>query len=511
MLFNSFLFLLVFLPVLLVGWHTLNHIGQYHIADLFLIVMSLWFYGSFHISFLIIIAVHIFIGYGISTALCRHRQYMERVSAAAGEAETEDGSAADIRGDAEPGAALPCTEKAMDGFEKAMLCLGTAALFLILIPLKYCNLSAYGILMPVGISFYTFSQISFIADRCRGDVPAVNFSEYVLWSVYFPKMAEGPIVFYEEIASQFRNACRRRWDTERFARSLALLIFGMAKKMLLADTLSTMVSYGFEHAYYMDTLTTIMVMVTYALQLYCDFSGFCDMALGVSGMLGIDLPLNFDAPFQQASFRGFWQKWHMTLTRFFTRYIYIPLGGSRCGKARTFLNVMIVFMVSALWHGAKGTYLIWGLLCGLFSALEGALGSRKKGVAGRIKVFALFCLTLIFFGAPRTDLAFSMLRSLFTPRWPGFLLQTAANLDIPELYLIRKVAGSFSERADHILQLILWLVLILFLMILVQRHTARDIAGHFTLRKRNGVLLAILAVWCISSMTGVSTFIYFQF
>lgn len=488
MLFNSFLFLLVFLPALLAGWYGLNHTGHYHIADLFLTAMSLWFYGSFHVSFLIVIAAQIIVGYGISTALFRHRQHITAAeSAAAGR------------------------QRPMDGFEKTMQTLGIAALLLILIPLKYCDLSAYGILMPVGISFYTFSQISFLADRCRGELPAVTLREYVLWSVYFPKMAEGPIVFYEEIASQFRDRDRRLWDTERFVRSLALLIFGMAKKMLLADTLSPMVSFGFEHAYYLDTLTSVLVLVTYALQLYCDFSGFCDMALGVSGMLGIDLPLNFDAPFQCTSFRRFWQKWHMTLTRFFTRYIYIPLGGSRCGRVRTFLNVMIVFMVSALWHGVKGTYLIWGLLCGLISVLEGALGSRPGGAAGRVKVFALFCLTLIFFGAPRTDLAFAMLRSLFVPHWPGFLLQTASNLDIPELYLFRKAAGAVSAKGAQILQLILWLVLVIFILILVQKQTAKETADHFALRKRNGVLLAILAVWCITSMTGVSTFIYFQF
>ncbi|MBQ9512935.1 MAG: MBOAT family protein, partial [Lachnospiraceae bacterium] len=354
MLFQSLSFILVFLPVILTGYFLLCARGKdYRVAQWWLICASLLFYGMFHVLFPVLLLCSALITYG----LCA---WMKRTQA--------EGQVKALR---TAGVVLHLgvlfLYKYLDFF-RGQLSLVTGETF-----------TPLALLLPVGLSFTTFQQIAFLIDMKRAvlneeqglSASGCTLTEYLTYITFFPKLVQGPITLPSEFLPQLRDTARRTFSVERFTDALLLFITGLAKKVLLADVLSPVVRYGYEQTYYLDTLCVIAVLVSYAFQLYFDFSGYCDMAQGVAGMLNLDLPDNFRSPFQARSIKSLWQRWHMSLSRFFTRYVYIPLGGSRKGRARTLLNVMVVFVLSAVWHGAGWTYLAWGVLEGLFVVCEG--------------------------------------------------------------------------------------------------------------------------------------------
>lgn len=501
MIFNSFFFILIFLPLTVSGWFLLNRESMI-LSEWFLIGMSLWFYGSFSPWYLAVLAVSVALNYGFGRM---------------------------VQG------------------KKGLLAVGILLNLALLSWFKYVTpelgalehagtmvRSLLAIGLPVGFSFYTFSQISYLIDSFWGEVKNDGFRRYLLYITYFPKIVEGPITCYEEVMSQLRNPANRVFSAEQLSRGILLFTFGLGKKLLIADVLAGPAVFGIQSAYYLDTLSVLLTMTCYALQLYFDFSGFCDMAMGISWMLNIHLPLNFDAPFQAESFPEFWKRWHMTLTRFFTKYVYIPLGGSRRGTLRTCLNVLAVFVLSGFWHGLGWNYLIWGLLSGVLVVAgnlrrKRAQNRRKEQKAGskavgnavwevlgrelrRLGNFALFLVTLVFFGAPSPAYSLAVLKNLFRPMWPGWLYRMAAKLEVPEFWLLNKAAGAMLPSAKNLILFAeLLLVLAVSAVLLHGRRTAVTLAESMQLNRRNAVLAGILLIWCLCSMSGVSTYLYFKF
>lgn len=507
MVFNSFLFILIFLPITIAGWFLLNRRSG-SAAEWFLIGMSLWFYGSFNPWYLAVLAVSATLNYAV--------------------------------GRRAPG-------------KKRLLCVGIVLNLVFLGWFKYVtpqldalqtenrilqSLIAVG--LPVGLSFYTFSQISYLIDCYRKEIGQDGFRRYLLYLSYFPKIVEGPITRYEELSPQFRDPVKRKFSPEHFSRGILLFLFGLGKKLLIADVLAGPAVFGIQSAYYLDTLSVIVTMSCYALQLYFDFSGFCDMAMGISWMLNLNLPLNFDAPFQAESFPEFWKRWHMTLTRFFTKYVYIPLGGSRKGTLRTCLNVMVVFLLSALWHGISLNYLIWGFLSGALVVAGNLLGRKKNtkelstggphangpavvdekkhGEKNRrrrkwksLSTAALFLATLVFFGAPEPAYSLAILKNFFRPLWPGWLYRMAGQMDIPEFWLLNKSVGAVAPAAKNLLLLAELLLVLVAAVLLCSRRTAVKLAETMRLNRRNALLAGLLFIWCLCSMSGVSTYLYFKF
>ena len=484
MVFNSFLFILLFLPSTVAGWFLLNRRSG-SAAEWFLIGMSLWFYGSFSLWYLAVLAVSAALNYAVGSRV--------------------------------PG-------------KKGLLGAGIVLNLILLGWFKYVtpqldalqtgntilqSLIAVG--LPVGLSFYTFSQISYLIDRYREEIGQDSFRRYLLYLSYFPKIVEGPITRYEELAAQFRDPERRKFSPEHLSRGILLFLFGLGKKLLIADVLAGPAVFGIQSAYYLDTLSVVVTMSCYALQLYFDFSGFCDMAMGISWMLNLDLPLNFDAPFQAESFPEFWKRWHMTLTRFFTKYVYIPLGGSRKGTLRTCLNVMAVFLLSALWHGISLNYLIWGLLSGALVVAGNLLGKREKVKNRRRRkgkalcTSVLFLGTLVFFGAPEPAYSLAILKNLFRPMWPGWLYRMAGQTDISEFWLLNKLVGAAAPAAKNPLLLAELLLVLAVAVFLCSRRTAVKLAETMRFSRKNAVLAGLLLVWCLCSMSGVSTYLYFKF
>ena len=254
-----------------------------------------------------------------------------------------------------------------------------------------------------------------------------------------------------------------------------------------------------------------------------------DMAEGVSMMLGIELPQNFNSPYKAFSVRNLWQRWHMTLTRFFVRYVYIPLGGSRKGKLRTATNVLIIFVLSGLWHGAGWTYICWGLVMGILvvwddlgiMAVEGDIKKsyllREKPLVvipkmiGQILTFVMFLVSLIFFRSQDMTYALQYFKQLVIPTWPGFMYKTSAMLDISENYLLITAANMYAKQYTNIIYLISWIILLVISFLAIRAKNAHEIVDE----KRDSVgyivFMVIIFVWSFISLSQVSTFIYFQF
>lgn len=230
------------------------------------------------------------------------------------------------------------------------------------------------IVLPLGISFFTFQQISYLVDNYRGEIPSHSFKDYIFVVTFFPHLIAGPIVRYSEIAPQLA-AGRPRMSLSEMAPGATLLIIGLAKKVLLADPVSIYATQVFQAAaagQQISMLTAWQGALAYTFQIYFDFSGYSDMALGLALLVGIHLPINFNSPYKATSIIDFWRHWHISLSRFLRDYLYIPLGGSRYGFLRRYVNVLVVMLLGGLWHGAGLTFLIWGLLHGFYLLLNHA-------------------------------------------------------------------------------------------------------------------------------------------
>ena len=339
MLFNSYIFLFLFLPLTLIGYFVFAKInGKY--SQVFLILMSLWFYGYFNFWYVFIIIASILFNFLLSRILSKRQS-------------------------------------------KALLFVGIATNVLLIFYFKYMNFfketinTIFGadfvitnIALPLGISFFTFQQISFVVDSFKGETKDYGFLEYALFVSFFPQLIAGPIVLHNELIPQFRDSEKRKFNIVNMYSGLILFTLGLAKKVLLADTFARSVTWAFSGMIKeLRALELIIIMLSYTFQIYFDFSAYSDMAVGIGRMFNIVIPMNFNSPYKALSIPDFWKRWHMTLTRFLRNYIYYPLGGNRKGRLRTYINIMIVFLISGIWHGANWTFILWGILHGIANSL----------------------------------------------------------------------------------------------------------------------------------------------
>lgn len=271
------------------------------------------------------------------------------------------------------------------------------------------DVSWTAVILPIGISFFTFQKISYLVDVYRGVAPAAcNFGHYLLYVVLFPQLIAGPIVRYHEVAMQLRE---RHHDMERFYAGVIRFCVGLAKKVLVANVLAETADGVFgKAAAELGTGAAWVGILAYAFQLYFDFSGYSDMAIGLGRMLGIEFLENFNRPYISASFTEFWRRWHISLSNFMREYVYVPLGGNRKGSFRTYVNLWLVFLVSGFWHGAAWNFVAWGAYHGLFLSLDKLfLGTRLGRLPRWVAVPGTFVLVLfgwVFFRAP--DLGYAV-------------------------------------------------------------------------------------------------------
>jgi D-alanyl-lipoteichoic acid acyltransferase DltB (MBOAT superfamily) len=292
-------------------------------------------------------------------------------------------------------------------FRRGLFALAIAANLALLGYFKYANffLASYAditgasvpvwnIVLPLGISFYTFTQIAYLADTYKNQVRERKFTHYLLFVTYFPHLIAGPILHHAEMMPQFRKPSIYRPSWDNLAVGLSVFIMGLAKKTLLADAIAPVARAVFgaaDYGQHIEFLRAWGGALAYAMQIYFDFSGYCDMAIGASILFGVRLPLNFNSPYKAVSIIDFWRRWHMTLSRFLRDYLYIPLGGNRRSRLRRYFNLMVTMLLGGLWHGAAWTYVAWGGLHGLYlvvdhawNFLAGKMGVRLSGRAAKI-------------------------------------------------------------------------------------------------------------------------------
>ncbi len=485
MLFNSYIFVFLFLPLCLLFYFGSNHFQKYELGKIFLTLMSLWFYAYFNVSYLPIIVCSILVNYLL---YCLMEKTIHR---------------------------------------KAVMAAGVLLNLGVLFYFKYYDFfmeninSLFGtdfllnhVLLPLGISFFTFQQIGFLVDAYRKEASGYSFVDYALFVTFFPQLIAGPIVTHKEMIPQFQNISLKKFDIDNFADGVYAFILGMTKKVLVADAFGIGVDWGFANPERLNGLAVLLVMLSYMIQLYFDFSGYCDMARGIGKMFNIEIPINFNSPYKAVDLIDFWKRWHITLSRFFTQYVYIPLGGSRKGTVRTYFNIFMIYFVSGIWHGAGWTYVIWGALHASVYVLNRMF---KKGIEKIPHVLTwfgtmvFFMFSLVFFRAESVSKALLMLKRFFTEGFelPWVPADLAACYQVEEFWYPLKVLGvDRLPFAQYYMMFLLiggaWLVLLLCKN--VNEKTESRKPGIFS-----AVVCAGLLIWNVISFSKVSSFLYFNF
>lgn len=252
------------------------------------------------------------------------------------------------------------------------------------------------LLLPVGISFYTFQTMSYVIDVYKQDIPAEHhLGKYAAFISFFPQLIAGPIERARNLLPQLHKQCV--FDYYSATYGLKLMAWGYFKKMVIADNVSPYVQLVFDNPKHFQGFSLVIAVFLFSLQIYCDFSGYSDIAIGVSKLLGIDLMTNFHSPYFSRTLKEFWSRWHISLSTWFKDYVYIPLGGNHCSNLRKYFNLFITFLCSGLWHGANWTYVIWGGIHGTARVIEDILTCRKHPAKGKCFVYAFCCFAWIFF------------------------------------------------------------------------------------------------------------------
>jgi alginate O-acetyltransferase complex protein AlgI len=409
MLFTSGEFLFVYLPVTLVGFFLLARVAGNTFAAAWLVVASFVFYAYWLPAYTVLLALSIVFNYLLGT----------RLSAASN----------------------PRARKNL------LICV-IAVDLLVLGYFKYANffldtvtalagrpLGNLNVILPIGISFFTFTQIAYIADVYAGKVKERKPLHYALFVTYFPHLIAGPVLHHAEMMPQFAQPEIYRPRLENFASGLCFLLVGLAKKVLVADSWAPAANAVFDAHHFAVSPGSIWCGVfAYTLQIYFDFSGYSDMAVGLSLLIGVRLPFNFNAPYGASSIVDFWRRWHMTLSRFLRDYLYVPLGGNRRGTVHRYLNLLVTMLLGGLWHGASWTFVFWGGLHGVYLMINHAWRNLLHRLLGTVPprlprvvrltasvaslALTLLCVVVawVFFRSPDLNSAMTLLNHMFSAR-----------------------------------------------------------------------------------------------
>lgn len=483
MLFNSYIFIFLFFPLTLIGYYFFGRLDKPILRNMFLVIMSLWFYGYFNYSYLIIICGSILFNYVLSKLI----QHVNKNSA------------------------------------KWLTILAVLVNVAVIFYFKYydffisnvnsifsASFNLRHIVLPLGISFFTFQQISYIIDSYHGETSDYRLDEYALFVCYFPQLIAGPIVLHNELIPQFRNPATRRFNSENFARGLYIFALGLFKKVLIADTFAKAVSWGYADISQLGITEAWIVSLSYTFQLYFDFSGYCDMALGIGSMMNIDLPQNFNSPYKALSIPDFWSRWHITLTRFLRTYIYFPLGGSRKGSISTYFNIMVVFLVSGIWHGANWTFIAWGVAHGILQCMTRAFKTKYDKLNTAFKWMLTFFLINILWVVFRADSLGNarefILRMFISPDF-------TVSAELSDCFRLVEFAPIREFLPETLLFFLayypIWLFLGCSLVIVLNAKNSSEI--RFSPGVGYAILTVVFMFWSIISLSGVSEFLYFNF
>lgn len=492
MIFSSPQFILLFLPIAFFGYFYLNRIRLILAGKAWLVVTSLFFYAYWNVAYLPLLLISIFFNFAVGSAL------------------------------------PPNSTSRRPRFSRRFILISSITLNLALLGyFKYANFlidninAAFNvgyvlppILLPLGISFFTFTQIAYLVDSYRGVAKEYDFLNYALFVTFFPHLIAGPILHHREMMSQFES----RWILAVRYRNIVLGLFifsmGLFKKAVIADTFAMWANSGFDSGLTLYFFSAWATSLSYTFQLYFDFSGYCDMAIGASLLFNIWLPINFNSPYKALDIQDFWRRWHMTLSRYLRDYLYIPLGGNRCSTAHTYFNLMATFILGGLWHGASWMFVIWGALHGAALVAHRAwsgLGLRMPKAAAWLLTFNFVNITWVFFRAKTLDDARRII---------GGMMDINSVFDFPVIAIPTGNLAWGGWFSDYLLR---WLptglaanmlcfgAIILALGIISQKNSFELMMSGQGMAKLSGALLLFCIAMYSVMITTSSVFLYFNF
>ncbi len=466
MLFNSYEFLFAFLPLVL----GLYYILRPRARVVMLTLASYLFYGWWDYRFCSLMLISTVIDYIAGGRIARAVDQQQK----------------------RPWVALSvCSNLALLGFFKYFDLLagtmnyGLAALF----PDAGWRIPLLHVVLPVGISFYTFQSMSYSIDIYRGEAkPARSFLDFACYVALFPQLIAGPIIRYRSLADQL---VERTHTVDKFALGLALFVCGLSKKVLLADSVALLVPLAFDRAVAPDFVHAWTGALGYTMQIYFDFSGYSDMAVGLGLMLGFTFPQNFNSPYKAVSITDFWRRWHISLSTWLRDYLYIPLGGNRIGPSRTYVNLIVTMLLGGLWHGANWTFVLWGAFHGGLLAIERALGAGDAAylrTARRASTFLLVVVGWVLFRAADAGEAGRVLAGMAGLHgWGGFDVAWSEGGALPFIGLFVTAALAFCAP------------------------NAWQVKWRFSAAQTAGLIALFLACTAAIMVNTSSPFLYFQF
>lgn len=484
MLFNSYEFIFIFLPITLAVYFCLNKYRFTVLAKIWLVAASLFFYGWWNVDYIPLLVGSMVINFFLGKKLGKPIKHEDGIS-----------------------------ETPMDSkiFRKFLLSIGIMFNLLLLGYFKYADFIALNInsliaghlpiqniVLPLAISFVTFQQIAYLVDRYRNEVKGDNFINYALFITFFPQIIAGPIVHHKEMMPQFNSRFNFLIKIKNIYLGAFIFIVGLFKKVVIADTLAGWATPGFDVAEKLDFYNAWATSLSYTFQIYFDFSGYTDMAIGAALLFNIRLPQNFNSPYKATNIQDFWRRWHMTLSRFLREYLYIPLGGNRKGELQTYANLLITFVIGGLWHGASWMFIIWGGLHGIALIIHRIwtkLNFRLPVILAWFITFNFINLTWIFFRAKDIEAAQKVLHGMLG----NYVLDLSATVAIYDF---------IDVHAKTIALAICFLIVIFF-------KNASMSLGPKMISARSaifsGVLVALLILVVTTTDTSKSEFLYFNF
>ena len=489
MLFNSFEFILAFLPITFFIYFYLNSKRLTEASKAFLVLSSLFFYSWWNIAYLPIILVSMLFNYVVGVSLSKDNEHT-KVS------------------------------------KKTLLTFGIVANVSLLGYFKYAdflienvNLATDGhipllhLALPLAISFFTFQQIAYLVDSYRGETKEYDFLNYANFVTFFPQLIAGPIVHHAEMMPQFAKTKNKVKNYRNIAVGLFIFSIGLFKKVVIADAFAVWATNGFDVAEKLNFIEAWVTSLSYTFQLYFDFSGYTDMAIGAALLFNIKLPINFNSPYKATSIQDFWRRWHITLSRFLRDYVYIPLGGNRKGNFRTYSNLMGTFIIGGIWHGAGWTFVFWGFLHGMALVIQRAwnqLGSKMNTVLAWFITFNFVNVAWVFFRAKEWDDAIKVLSGMFTY---DLVLPSSMQYKLSSLTQYGITFGDWLGGVKGNQYTPIWIAFAFMLILLFKNSTERIGISSAVPTYKMSVFTALLVVLAIMSMieTPYTEFLYFNF
>lgn len=489
MLFNSYEFLFFFLPVTFGIYFWLNKKRLTYASKAWMVFASLFFYSWWNIIYLPLILGSILFNFTVGTSISR-MENAERKKAISRKMLLSFGIVSNIL--------LLAYFKYMDFFiTNANTILGT-------------NWDLIQVILPLGISFFTFTQIAYLVDAYRDEIKEMDYLNYTLFVTFFPHLLAGPILHHKEMMPQFDSLKSKVINHKNISAGIFLFSIGIFKKVVIADTFAQWGNAGFGTSSALNFFEAWATSLSYTFQLYFDFSGYTDMALGIALLFNIKLPINFNSPYKALNIQDFWRRWHITLSRFLRDYIYIPLGGNRNGELRTYSNLFTVFLIGGLWHGASWMFIAWGALHGIAIVAHRAwqqMGQKMNSLLAWFITFNFINITWIFFRAKDWEDAKNVLFGMIGLNGVMF----------PEKY-----AKYFTSVSDSMLQFgnvyehingndkTTLYILLGFIITLIFKNSMQKL-HCFEPTRFNLFYTLMVFLASVSMMSQVSEFLYFNF